>query len=68
MAKKYLKITRFGTRFGGAWGTLLRPGANDTHKPYVAELQILSSLCMQKHVFVTAVNAAAADLLRKRVG
>ena len=40
-----------------------------THtKPYTDELQILSSLCMPRHGFATAVEVVTPDQLRDRVG
>ena len=42
--------------------------ANHTHKPYIDELQILSSLCMLRHDFTTAVKGAISEQLRDRVG
>ena len=42
--------------------------ANDTHKPYTDELQILSSLCMQGMGFAIAVEVVTPDQLRDRVG
>ena len=67
MAKKSPKNARFGTRFGRAWGILPRSGTNNTHKPYIDELQILSSLCMPRHDFATAVKGATSEQLRDRV-
>ena len=58
----------FGTSSAGAWGFKPRSGANDTHKPYTDELQILSSLCMPRHGFATAVEVVTPDQLRDRVG
>ena len=58
----------FGTSSAGAWGSKPRSGANDTHKPYTDELQILSSLCMPRHGFATAVEVVTPDQLRDRVG
>ena len=49
-------------------GHLARSGANLKTKPYTDELQILSSLCMQRHDFATAVKGATPDQLRDRVG
>ena len=68
LAKKHLKITRFGTHFGGAYGILPRSGANHSHKPYIDELQILPSLYMPRHNFATAVKGATSEELRDRVG
>ena len=48
----------FRDQFGGAWGIWPRSGANHTHKLYTDELQILSSLCMPRHDFATAVKVA----------
>ena len=67
MAKKSPKIARFGTRFGRAWGILPRSGTNHTYKPYIDELHILSSLCMPRHDFATAVKGATSEQLRDRV-
>ena len=61
-------MARFGTSFRGAWGFWPRSGANLTTKPYTDELQILSSLCMPRHDFATAVKGATPDQLRDRVG
>ena len=61
-------MARLGTSFGGAWGIWLRSGANLKTKPYTDELEILSSLCMQRHDFATAVKGATPDQLRDRVG
>ena len=61
-------MARFGTSFGGAWGIWPRSGAYLKTKPYTDELQILSSLCMQRHDFATAVKGATPDQLRDRVG
>ena len=66
--KKYPTMARFGTRFRRAWGILPRSGTNHTHKPYIDELQILSSLCMPRHDFATAVKGATSEQLRDRVG
>ena len=63
LAKKYPKMARFGTPC--IWP---RSGANLKTKPYTDELQILSSLCMQRHDFATAVKGATPDQLRDRVG
>ena len=60
-------MARFGTRFGRAWGIFPRSGTNRTHKPYIDELQILSSLCMPRHDFATAVKGATSEQLRDRV-
>ena len=68
LAKKYPKIARFGTRFGGAYGILPRSGANHTQKPCIDELQILSSLYMPRHDFATAVKGGTSEDLRDRVG
>ena len=68
LAKKYPKMARFETSFGGAWGIWPRSGPNLKTKPYTDELQILSSLCMQRHDFATAVKGATPDQLRDRVG
>ena len=68
LAKKYPKMARFGTSFGGAWVIWPRSGANLKTKPYTDELQILFSLCMQMHHFATAVKGATPDQLRDRVG
>ena len=67
LAKKSPKIARFGTRLGRAWGILPRLGTNHTHKPYIDELQILSSLCMPRYDFATAVKGATSEQLRDRV-
>ena len=56
------------TRFGGAWGILRRAEANDTHKPYIDEQQILSSLYMPRLDFATTVKGATSEQLRDRVG
>ena len=61
-------MARFGIRFGRARGILPRAGANHTHKPYTDELQILSSVCMPRHAFATAVKDATSEQLRNRVG
>ena len=61
-------MARFGTSFGGAWGIWPRSWANFKTKPYTDELQIWSSLCMQRHDFATAVKGANPDQLRDRVG
>ena len=61
-------MARFGTSFAGVWGMWPRSGANLTTKPYTDELQILSSLCMPRHDFATAVKGATPDQLRDRVG
>ena len=66
--KKYPKMALFGTSSAGAWGFQPRSGASDTHKPYTDELQILSSLCMPRHGFATAVKVVTPDQLRDRVG
>ena len=66
--KNYPKMARFGIRFGRAWGILPRSGANHTHKPYTDELQILSSVCMPRHAFATAVKDATSEQLRNSVG
>ena len=60
-------MASFGTRFGGAWGITPRMEANHTHKPYIDELQILSSLCMPRYDFATAVKGATSEQLRDRV-
>ena len=67
LAKKYSKIARFGTHFGGAWGILPRSGTNHTHRPYIDKLQILSSLCIARHDFATAIKGATSEQLRDRV-
>ena len=67
MAEKYPTMARFGTHFGGACGILLRAEANHTHKPYIDELQILSSLYMRRHDFATAVKGSTSEELRDRV-
>ena len=61
-------MARFGTRFGGAWGILPRSRTNQTHKPYIDELQILFSLCIPRHDFATAVKGAISEQLRDMVG
>ena len=58
----------FRDQFWRGVGLLARSGANDTHKPYTDELQILSSLCMPRHGFATAVEVVTPDQLRDRVG
>ena len=49
-------------------GHLPRSGVNDTHKPYIDELQIVSSLCMQNLDLDTAVKFATPEQLHDRVG
>ena len=68
LAKKYPKMARFGTRFGGTWGILPRSRANHTHKLCKNELQILSSLSIRKHYFDIAVKFTTPEQLRDRVG
>ena len=43
LAKKYSKIARFGTDFGGAWGILTRSGTNHTHTNHIS---INSKYCL----------------------
>ena len=68
MAEKYPNMSSSGTRFGGACGILPPAEANDTHKPYIDELQILFSLYMPRHDFATTVKGATSEQLRDRVG
>ena len=58
----------FRDQFSRGVGHLAPLRANLTTKPYTDELQILSSLCMPRHDFATAVKGATPDQLRDRVG
>ena len=58
----------FRDQFSRGVGHLAPLRGKSHNKPYTDELQILSSLCMPRHDFATAVEVATPDQLRDRVG